>query len=157
MKKLLLLIPAIMLMAQTNYAVSPVLSDDQQITAIDIIKSDIDNHLSSMTQTEVYNNASGSRYDYRDGGILRKVVMMTHDGNVDKTQSWYFNNGQFVACQEVWTNTTDNTTITSERYYFGNSELFAWFRNDRRITNDSGQFTIVAEQLPGVGTGLMGH
>lgn len=150
MKKYFIAIITVLLFSQSIFAqrINPFAGETaaaslEQLTAIEKIKDEIKNSISSYQKKEKFKDATGYRYAYFKGSELQVVAAFYKDTSTEKHVDWYFQNGQLIYSVQLWTDIKTKDTLDYERYYLTNERLIAWFKFDKQVDRN----TVVFKKL----------
>src|SRR5688572_16599375 len=108
--------------------INPSAQNDERVTAIDKITTEIKNNISSYQKKEKYRDSTGYHNTYFKEGVLQMVITYYKDTATEKRSEWYFQDGKFIYSLKLWTDVKTNDTLDYERFYLSNERLIAWLK-----------------------------
>ena len=130
MKKFIITLLSILFFSLNVWAqeMNSAVQADERVPAIDKIKNEIKNNVSSFKEIEKWKNKTGYHNAYYDGEMLQMVVTYYKDTATEKRGEWYFQKGKFIYSVKLWTDVKTNDTLDYERFYLSNERLIAWYK-----------------------------
>lgn len=80
----------------------------------------------SLRQSEKYRDSSGTRVAYLKGNELKVTRAAVKDQLLNRSVEWFFENGQIIYCEQLWTQRSNGATFNNEKLYVNNGKLFYW-------------------------------
>ena len=136
-KHIITLVTLFFTMGVLAQSLSTIQKDDPQLAAIDKLKDDINNNLSSFKKVERFNDKTGYHRIYYLENELQLVSILYRDTITEKTAEWYFQRGQLIYYWQLWKDIKTNDTLDYERFYLRNERLIAWLKFDNSVDRNS--------------------
>jgi hypothetical protein len=86
----------------------------------EIIKRD----LNSYSKSEMSADSAGYRWHYFKGNELKLVHVKYTRNETEMNVDWYFNNGELIYSESIWTNTQSGKLVQNVKAYLNNGQLF---------------------------------
>lgn len=155
MRRILLTLLTGIVLNQAAYSQKNVLDgvyikgDSEIIKNINKVREETLANINSYQKEEAFKDKDGTsfRYVYRQNKELKLIAVKTMDGNVEKRVSWYFNNGQLIFSEQIWTDNESNKLIDHEQFYTDYGNLIAMIKNDKPVATTSDEFKEVSKGL----------
>lgn len=119
----------------------------QEITSINKIKDEIKSNINDFKKVQKANDTTGYRNAYFKGKKLQLVSAYYRDTSTVKLVDWYFQKGQLIFSEQLWTDVKTKDTLNRERFYLQNERLIAWFKFDQPVDRKSVAFKKVDSKM----------
>lgn len=131
--------------SQYNSALTP--QPVKEITSINKIKEEIKSNLSDFKKVQKSKDSTGYRNAYFKEKKLQLVSAFYNDTSTIKHVDWYFQKGQLIFSEQLWTDVKTKDTLNRERFYLQNERLIAWFKFDQPVDRKSVAFKKVDSKM----------